>query len=190
MYLLNHACLSVCPSGYFMNNVTRTCDLCPPLTYSYLGTCVTNCPSTFIAFVYNGSCLPKSASNFSLPTQIQNIYILPDGKTIRFDVNFDTGLSQSSLKWLIKNSYFFVQIIMVDLYNPYSPPVSGRLLFGTTLTIVNIKVSANLVSFYTDIAPVTSNSSFYINVTNYQLKDTDNISYANVTSVWYTINNP
>jgi hypothetical protein len=111
MYLLGSECLSWCPPGYSWNNVTHVCDVCELYYFSYLGKCVKYCPMLYQWNEANRSCLHLSLTGFTLNLSIVSIDIVPHGKLIKFTILVQDGLSNNSLNFILKQSYFLVQIL-------------------------------------------------------------------------------
>jgi hypothetical protein len=117
MYLLGTECLSWCPPGYAWNNVTHTCDVCALYTFSYVGKCVKYCPTLYQSDEANRSCTHLSQSDFTFNLTIASIDIVPHGKLIKFTILVEDGLNNNSLIFILKQSYFLVQILCFNSNN-------------------------------------------------------------------------
>jgi len=181
MYLLGTECLSWCPPGYAWNNVTHTCDVCALYTFSYVGKCVKYCPTLYQSDEANRSCTHLSQSDFTFNLTIASIDIVPHGKLIKFTISAVDGFSNSSLSWIFKKSYFFVQIIYADAAIQFNNTV--RTLQAVTLAIRNVAYSSNQILYYTNIPPQLDYKKSFQLIFPETLTSSQGINYGNSTNV-------
>jgi len=176
MYLLNGECLSWCPAGYAWNNLTRVCDLCPLLTYSFAGSCLTHCPTLYLPSEGNRSCVHISATGLQLNLTLKVIDVLPHGKLLRFTLNLQDGLDQSSQNWVLRKSYFRAQILYRNAGVGKFTPV--RNLVEVNLPVRNLNYQNGFIYYYTLIPDgLDYRKSFSVNFLD-TIRSVQGIEYA------------
>lgn len=75
--------------------------------------------------------------------------ILPHGKLLKFIILAQDGLNNNSLDWVLKKSFYKVQIIYKDSYVSSFDRV--RKLIDVTLPIRNVNYGNNQIIYYTNL---------------------------------------